>query len=126
MIEAQSSLAGLHGVTDFEVPATESSASSFDVSQKKKAASAASERSESHSTTTSVWNVLFGATPRAQVAAFCPVEANACFFVVFEREEEQRGKAGAQMGMSRRAGVAGFWKAPRLLDWPFPLSGKKG
>ena len=72
-----------------------------------------------------MWNVLFGATPRAQVAAFCPVEANACFFVVFEREEEQRGKAGAQMGMSRRAGVAGFWKAPRLLDWPFPPLWKK-
>ena len=35
------------------------------------------------------------------------------------------GKAGAQMGMSRRAGVAGFWKAPRLLDWPFPPLWKK-
>ena len=98
------------------MPATESS---LDVLEKKAASlAAASERSESHSTTTGERSpqselLLQGRKLRLSV----PLKQTQA-----KRRAKLKGKAGAQMGTSR-PGVAGFWKASRLLrlDWPFPF-----
>ena len=71
-------MAGLHGVTEeSELPATEEV---FGFVLEKGRFFSASEESESHSTTTTLVvfeEKLLRVAPRAQVAAFCPVEANA-------------------------------------------------